>query len=149
MLILFVWCLYVIMGTLFYWFLVLFPSSGSLLFTRSIRHGLRFSLLHLDLGSLISIQFLVTKWNVVSFWRYFEWCFALFFSHSLMGWHYLAYWHFHLQAVCSVLRTPIANVDHLSIKLPEPDAPKIQWTLECFNGSLPLATPCVCYYWFV
>ncbi|XP_062084813.1 uncharacterized protein LOC133790969 [Humulus lupulus] len=39
-----------------------------------------------------------------------------------------------LKAVCSVLRTPIASIDSLSIKLPDPDASKVQWTLECFNG---------------
>ncbi|KAJ6762684.1 CELL CYCLE CHECKPOINT CONTROL PROTEIN [Salix purpurea] len=39
-----------------------------------------------------------------------------------------------LKAICSVLRTPIAGVDHLSVHLPDPDASKVQWTLECFNG---------------
>ncbi|KAM7279735.1 hypothetical protein ACFE04_006869 [Oxalis oulophora] len=39
-----------------------------------------------------------------------------------------------LKAICAVLRTPVASVDHLSVKLPDPYAPKIQWTLECFNG---------------
>ena len=43
-----------------------------------------------------------------------------------------------VQAICSVLRTPIAGVDHLSVHLPDPDASKVQWTLECFNGK------CVC-----
>lgn len=39
-----------------------------------------------------------------------------------------------LKAICSVLRTPIAGVDHLSVHLPDPDASKVKWTLECFNG---------------
>ncbi|XP_030503041.2 uncharacterized protein LOC115718407 [Cannabis sativa] len=39
-----------------------------------------------------------------------------------------------LKAVCSVLRTPVASIDSLSIKLPDSDASKVQWTLECFNG---------------
>ncbi|KAJ8752536.1 hypothetical protein K2173_004824 [Erythroxylum novogranatense] len=40
-----------------------------------------------------------------------------------------------LKALCSVLRTPIANIDHLTVQLPAPDASKVQWTLECFSGS--------------
>ncbi|XP_059439240.1 uncharacterized protein LOC132171847 [Corylus avellana] len=39
-----------------------------------------------------------------------------------------------LKAVCSVLRTPIASIDNLSIKLPDPDSSKVQWTLECYSG---------------
>lgn len=39
-----------------------------------------------------------------------------------------------LKAVCSVLRTPLASVDHLSVQLADPDASKVQWTLECFSG---------------
>ncbi|CAB4315653.1 unnamed protein product [Prunus armeniaca] len=39
-----------------------------------------------------------------------------------------------LKAVCSVLRTPLATIDHLSIRLPDPDASKMQWTLECYSG---------------
>ncbi|XP_042475488.1 cell cycle checkpoint control protein RAD9A isoform X1 [Macadamia integrifolia] len=39
-----------------------------------------------------------------------------------------------LKAVCSVLRTPVASVDHLSIRLPNSDASKVQWTLDCLNG---------------
>ncbi|XP_038717122.1 cell cycle checkpoint control protein RAD9A-like isoform X2 [Tripterygium wilfordii] len=39
-----------------------------------------------------------------------------------------------LKAVCSVLRTPIASIDNLSLKLPEPDASKVQWTLDCCSG---------------
>ncbi|XP_055808684.1 uncharacterized protein LOC129877221 isoform X3 [Solanum dulcamara] len=38
------------------------------------------------------------------------------------------------QAICSVLRTPIASIDHLSVSLPNPDASKVQWTLNCHNG---------------
>ncbi|XP_042475489.1 uncharacterized protein LOC122057446 isoform X2 [Macadamia integrifolia] len=38
-----------------------------------------------------------------------------------------------LKAVCSVLRTPVASVDHLSIRLPNSDASKVQWTLDCLN----------------
>lgn len=41
-----------------------------------------------------------------------------------------------VQAVCSVLRTPLASIDHLSIRLPDPDASKMQWTLECYSGKL-------------
>ncbi|XVE89647.1 hypothetical protein DITRI_Ditri20bG0012600 [Diplodiscus trichospermus] len=39
-----------------------------------------------------------------------------------------------LKAVCSVLRTPIASIDHLTVKLADLDASKVQWALECFNG---------------
>lgn len=39
------------------------------------------------------------------------------------------------QAVCSVLRTPIASIDHLKVQLPDPDALKVRWSLECFNGQ--------------
>ncbi|XP_065854439.1 uncharacterized protein [Euphorbia lathyris] len=39
-----------------------------------------------------------------------------------------------LKAICSVLRTPIASIDHLSVHLPDPDASKVQWTLECYSG---------------
>ncbi|XWS42382.1 hypothetical protein CRYUN_Cryun16bG0009900 [Craigia yunnanensis] len=38
-----------------------------------------------------------------------------------------------LKAVCSVLRTPIASIDHLTLKLADPDASKVQWTLECYS----------------
>ncbi|XP_058216129.1 uncharacterized protein LOC131327131 isoform X2 [Rhododendron vialii] len=39
-----------------------------------------------------------------------------------------------LKAICSVLRTPLTSVDHLSVLLPDRDASKVQWTLDCFNG---------------
>ncbi|XP_057439355.1 uncharacterized protein LOC130731168 [Lotus japonicus] len=39
-----------------------------------------------------------------------------------------------LKAVCAVLRTPIANIDHLTVKLPDPDASKVQWILDCYSG---------------
>ncbi|CAA0828618.1 cell cycle checkpoint control protein family [Striga hermonthica] len=39
-----------------------------------------------------------------------------------------------LKAICSVLRTPIASIDHLSGSVPDSDASKLQWTLDCFNG---------------
>ncbi|VFQ84997.1 unnamed protein product [Cuscuta campestris] len=39
-----------------------------------------------------------------------------------------------LKAVCSVLRTPFASIDHLSVSLPHPDASKVLWTLDCYNG---------------
>lgn len=39
-----------------------------------------------------------------------------------------------LKAVCSVLRTPVTNIDRLSVLLPDHDASKIQWTLDCYNG---------------
>ncbi|XP_039022351.1 cell cycle checkpoint control protein RAD9A-like [Hibiscus syriacus] len=39
-----------------------------------------------------------------------------------------------LKAVCSVLRTPIASIDNLTVKLADPDAPKIQWDLACHTG---------------
>ncbi|XWS64521.1 hypothetical protein CRYUN_Cryun05aG0011000 [Craigia yunnanensis] len=39
-----------------------------------------------------------------------------------------------LKAVCSVLRTPIASIDHLIVKLADPDASKVQWALECYSG---------------
>lgn len=41
------------------------------------------------------------------------------------------------KAVCSVLRTPIASIDHLRVQLPDPDSLKVQWSLKCFNGELP------------
>ncbi|CAI0459924.1 unnamed protein product [Linum tenue] len=39
-----------------------------------------------------------------------------------------------VKAVCAVLRTPIQSIDHLRVQLPDPDASKVQWTLECNNG---------------
>ncbi|CAI9102138.1 OLC1v1000359C3 [Oldenlandia corymbosa var. corymbosa] len=39
-----------------------------------------------------------------------------------------------LKAICSVLRTPISSIDNLNVLLPDPDAPKMQWTLNCYNG---------------
>ncbi|KAD4179685.1 hypothetical protein E3N88_28276 [Mikania micrantha] len=39
-----------------------------------------------------------------------------------------------LKAICSVLRTPLTSIDNLNVLLPDPDASKVQWTLECFNG---------------
>lgn len=39
-----------------------------------------------------------------------------------------------LKAVCAVLRTPITNIDHLTVRLTDPDAPKVQWILDCYNG---------------
>ncbi|KAL8109349.1 uncharacterized protein LOC141671985 isoform X2 [Apium graveolens] len=39
-----------------------------------------------------------------------------------------------LKAICAVLRTPIASIDHLRVHLPNPDASKVQWTLDCNNG---------------
>ncbi|XP_073027803.1 uncharacterized protein [Primulina eburnea] len=39
-----------------------------------------------------------------------------------------------LKAICSVLRTPIASIEHISVLLSDPNSPKVQWTLECFNG---------------
>ncbi|VVA96574.1 unnamed protein product [Arabis nemorensis] len=39
-----------------------------------------------------------------------------------------------LKAVCSVLRTPVASIDHMSVQLPYHDASKVKWTLECFSG---------------
>ncbi|XP_050225548.1 uncharacterized protein LOC126675025 isoform X2 [Mercurialis annua] len=39
-----------------------------------------------------------------------------------------------LKAICAVLRTPIPSIDNLSVRLPDPDASKVQWTLECYSG---------------
>ncbi|GMY21612.1 cell cycle checkpoint control protein RAD9A isoform X2 [Fagus crenata] len=39
-----------------------------------------------------------------------------------------------LKAICSLLRTPIASIDNLRMKLPDPDASKEQWALECSSG---------------
>ncbi|CAN4099604.1 unnamed protein product [Withania somnifera] len=39
-----------------------------------------------------------------------------------------------LKAICSVLRTPIASIDHLSVSLPNSDPSKVQWILNCHNG---------------
>ncbi|XP_052191977.1 uncharacterized protein LOC127801143 isoform X2 [Diospyros lotus] len=41
-----------------------------------------------------------------------------------------------LKAICAVLRTPLTNIDHLSMLLPDPDASKVQWTLQCYNGGM-------------
>ncbi|XP_068663437.1 uncharacterized protein [Aristolochia californica] len=40
-----------------------------------------------------------------------------------------------LKAVCSILRTPIASIDHLFVILPNADATKVQWTLDCYNDN--------------
>ncbi|KAH9293078.1 hypothetical protein KI387_041719 [Taxus chinensis] len=39
-----------------------------------------------------------------------------------------------LKAVCTVFRTPSTSMDHLSIFLPDTEATKLQWTLDCING---------------
>lgn len=39
-----------------------------------------------------------------------------------------------LKAVCSVLRTPLTSIDHLTVILTDSDASKVQWTLDCYNG---------------
>ncbi|PIN26682.1 Checkpoint 9-1-1 complex, RAD9 component [Handroanthus impetiginosus] len=39
-----------------------------------------------------------------------------------------------LKAICSVLRTPIASIDHLSVMLADSEASKVQWTLDCSSG---------------
>ncbi|XP_039786125.1 cell cycle checkpoint control protein RAD9A-like isoform X3 [Panicum virgatum] len=39
-----------------------------------------------------------------------------------------------LKSLLAVLRTPHAALDRLDISLPEPDAPKLQFTLHCLNG---------------
>ncbi|AEE74245.1 putative exodeoxyribonuclease III [Arabidopsis thaliana] len=39
-----------------------------------------------------------------------------------------------LKAVCSVLRTPLASIDHMSVQLPDHDASKVKWTLQCYSG---------------
>ncbi|KAG2540836.1 cell cycle checkpoint control protein RAD9A-like isoform X2 [Panicum virgatum] len=39
-----------------------------------------------------------------------------------------------LKSLLAVLRTPHAALDRLAISLPEPDAPKLQFTLHCLNG---------------
>ncbi|CAI0551179.1 unnamed protein product [Linum tenue] len=39
-----------------------------------------------------------------------------------------------VKAVSAILRTPIQSIDHLRVQLPDPDASKVQWTLECNNG---------------
>ncbi|TKV96157.1 hypothetical protein SEVIR_9G410900v4 [Setaria viridis] len=39
-----------------------------------------------------------------------------------------------LKSLLAVLRTPHAALDRLVISLPEPDAPKLQFTLHCLNG---------------
>ncbi|CAK9168340.1 unnamed protein product [Ilex paraguariensis] len=39
-----------------------------------------------------------------------------------------------LKAICSVLRTPITSIGQLSVLLTDPDASKLQWTLDCYNG---------------
>lgn len=39
-----------------------------------------------------------------------------------------------MQAICSVLRTPVASIDHLTVQLADSDASKVQWALDCSNG---------------
>ncbi|XP_047937593.1 cell cycle checkpoint control protein RAD9A [Salvia hispanica] len=39
-----------------------------------------------------------------------------------------------LKAICSVLRTPVASIDHLTVQLADSDASKVQWALDCSNG---------------
>ncbi|PAN49703.1 hypothetical protein PAHAL_9G469600 [Panicum hallii] len=39
-----------------------------------------------------------------------------------------------LKSLLAVLRTPHAALDRLAISLPEPDSPKLQFTLHCLNG---------------
>ncbi|KAI9099090.1 hypothetical protein K1719_024857 [Acacia pycnantha] len=39
-----------------------------------------------------------------------------------------------LKAICSVFRTPISNIDRLTVRLSDPDSSKVQWTLECCSG---------------
>ncbi|KAL6894003.1 hypothetical protein ACP4OV_008101 [Aristida adscensionis] len=39
-----------------------------------------------------------------------------------------------LKSVLAVLRTPPAALDRLAVSLPDPDAPKLQFTLHCLNG---------------
>ncbi|KAL3728336.1 hypothetical protein ACJRO7_033002 [Eucalyptus globulus] len=39
-----------------------------------------------------------------------------------------------LKAVSSVLRMPITNIDYLSVQLPDINASKVQWALQCFSG---------------
>ncbi|KAL4580486.1 hypothetical protein LXL04_016681 [Taraxacum kok-saghyz] len=39
-----------------------------------------------------------------------------------------------LKAVCSVFRTPLTSIDHLTVLLPDSDSSKVQWTLDCYNG---------------
>ncbi|XP_042017535.1 cell cycle checkpoint control protein RAD9A-like [Salvia splendens] len=39
-----------------------------------------------------------------------------------------------LKAICSVLRTPVASIDHLAVQLADSDASKVQWALDCSNG---------------
>ncbi|EPS61984.1 hypothetical protein M569_12806, partial [Genlisea aurea] len=39
-----------------------------------------------------------------------------------------------LKDMCAVLRTAVSNIDHLDMRLDDPDASKVQWTLFCFSG---------------
>lgn len=39
-----------------------------------------------------------------------------------------------LKAISSVLRTPVASIDHLTVQLADSDASKVQWALDCSNG---------------
>ncbi|XP_024981706.1 DNA repair protein rad9 isoform X1 [Cynara cardunculus var. scolymus] len=39
-----------------------------------------------------------------------------------------------LKAICSVLRTSLTSIDHMTVLLHDPDASKVQWTLDCNNG---------------
>lgn len=52
-----------------------------------------------------------------------------------------------MQAVCAVLRTPIGSIDHLIVNLPDPDASKVQWTLECYSGRLHFAYLLCCLFY--
>lgn len=86
----------------------------------------------------------------------FLWCFCCFWSSSsfqctfegiyyfpdiLSGVHWV-HWYKELslillfsQAVCSVLRTPLASIDYMSVQLPDHDASKVKWSLECYSGK--------------
>jgi hypothetical protein len=44
----------------------------------------------------------------------------------------------HLKSVLAVLRMPHAALDRLAVSLPDPDAPKLQFTLHCLNGKSSL-----------
>ncbi|KAK8960024.1 hypothetical protein KSP40_PGU022062 [Platanthera guangdongensis] len=40
-----------------------------------------------------------------------------------------------LKSVCSIFRTPVSSLSLLCLRLPSPDASKIQWTLHCQSGA--------------
>ncbi|EOY14196.1 Cell cycle checkpoint control protein family, putative [Theobroma cacao] len=63
---------------------------------------------------------------------------SLHFRHSIHQGRPTSLLHLSLISLMSMefleLKTPIASIDHLTVKLADPDALKVQWALECYSG---------------